>query len=122
MQKKIGGRRPGAGRPKGSKNKTTIAREVVAEILDVEDAKMLASEVHKRGHTLLAEMERIVFDVTQPIGARIMAAKVALPFMLPKREVAAKTERLDEGMIVLMQQRRTQLSELHTGALASADR
>ncbi|MDG2259648.1 MAG: hypothetical protein P8L68_14270 [Paracoccaceae bacterium] len=122
MQQKIGGRRPGAGRPKGSKNKTTIAREVVAEILDVEDAKLLASEVHKRGHTLLAEMERIAFDVTQPIGARIMAAKVALPFMLPKREMSPKTERLDEGMIELLQQRRTQLSELHARALASSER
>jgi len=41
--------------------------------------------------------------------------------MLPKREMAPKTERLDEGMIELMQRRRTQLSELQTGALASAD-
>ena len=122
MNSKLGGYRAGSGRPKGSKNKTTIAREAVAEILDVEDAKMLASEVHKRGHSLLAEMERIVFDVTQPIGARIMAAKVALPFMLPKREMAAKTERLDEGMIKLLQQRRMQLSELRTVAPAPADR
>jgi hypothetical protein len=121
MQPKIGGRKLGAGRPKGSKNKMTIAREVVAEILDVDDARMLAEAVHKRGHTLLAEMERIACDVTQPIGARIMAAKVALPFMLAKREVAPKTERLNEDMIELLQQRRIQLSELRTGTLASAD-
>jgi hypothetical protein len=121
MQQKIGGQRPGAGRPKGSKNKMTIAREVVAEILDVDDARMLAEAVHKRGHTLLAEMERIACDVTQPIGARIMAAKVALPFMLAKRVVAPKTERLNEDMIELLQQRRIQLSELRTGTLASAD-
>ena len=122
MQQKIGGQRPGAGRPKGSKNKTTIAREVVAEILDVDDARMLAEAVHKRGHRLLAEMEQIACDVTQPIGARIMAAKVVLPFMLPKREMAPKTEGLDDGMIKLLQQRRTQLSELHRAAMASPDR
>jgi hypothetical protein len=83
---------------------------------------MLEAAVRKRGHQLLVEMERIVFDATQPIGARIMAAKVAPPFMLPKREGAPKTERPDGGMIELLQQRRTQLSELQTGALASADR
>lgn len=113
MQQRIGGRRPGAGRPKGSKNKMTIAREVVAEILDVDDARMLAEAVHKRGHTLLAEMERIACDVTQPVGARIMAAKVVLPFMLPKREMAPHS---DAGsgpeLVALLEQRRRQLSEL----------
>ena len=33
---------------------------------------------------MLLEMERIVLDPTQPVAARIMAAKVVLPFMLPK--------------------------------------
>ena len=33
---------------------------------------------------MLPEMERIVLDPTQPVAARIMAAKVVLPFMLPK--------------------------------------
>ncbi len=82
---------------------------------------MLAQAVHKRGHTLLAEMEQIACDVTQPIGARTMAAKVALPFMLAKREVAPKTDRLYEDMIKLLQQRRNQLPELRTSPLASAD-
>jgi hypothetical protein len=52
-----------------------------------------------------------------PIRACIMAVKALLPFMLPKREMAPKTERLDEGMIELFQQRRTQPSELRAGAL-----
>lgn len=85
MAGKIGGYRPGAGRPKGSKNKSTIAKEAVAEILDVDDADQLQSAVHKRGHQLLIELERIALDPTQPVAARIMAAKTALPFLLPKQ-------------------------------------
>ena len=63
-----GGRRRGAGRPKGSKNKSTIAKEALAEILDVDDPMMLAGAIHQRGHTLLIEMERIACDPTQPVG------------------------------------------------------
>ena len=85
MAGKIGGYRPGAGRPKGSKNKSTIAKEAVAEILDVDDADQLQSAVHKRGHQLLTELEMIALDPTQPVAARIMAAKSALPFLLPKQ-------------------------------------
>jgi hypothetical protein len=85
MAGKIGGYRPGAGRPKGSRNKTTIAKEAVAEILDLDDADQLQSAVHKRGHQLLIELERIALDPTQPVAARIMAAKSALPFLLPKQ-------------------------------------
>ena len=33
---------------------------------------------------MLMEMERIALDPTQPVAARIMAARTALPFMLPK--------------------------------------
>jgi hypothetical protein len=79
-----GGRRKGAGRKKGSKNKMTIAREVIGEIIDAPDPMKLASAIHQRGHALLLEMERIALDPTQPIAARIMAARTALPFMLSK--------------------------------------
>lgn len=85
MSDNRGGYRPGAGRKKGSKNKTTIAKEAVAEILDVDDADQLQAAVHKRGHQLLMELERIALDPTQPLAARIMAAKSALPFLLPKQ-------------------------------------
>lgn len=81
----VGGYRPGAGRPKGSKNKTTIAKEAVAEILDLDAADQLQSAIYKRGHQLLIELERIALDPTQPVAARIMAAKTALPFLLPKQ-------------------------------------
>ncbi len=79
-----GGKREGAGRKKGSKNKTTIAREVIGEIIDAPDPMKLASAIHQRGHTMLLELERIALDPTQPVAARIMAARTALPFMLPK--------------------------------------
>ncbi len=100
-----GGRRSGAGRPKGSKNKSTLAREAVAEILDVDDQHLLAAEVHRRGHRLLGEMERIALDPTQPAAVRIVAARTALPFLLP-RSVARPVQtnfghelvkRLEEG-------------------------
>ena len=34
-----GGRREGAGQKKGSKNKTTIAREAIAEIIDAPETR-----------------------------------------------------------------------------------
>ncbi len=84
MGDQYGGRREGAGRKKGSKNKTTIAREVIGEIIDAPDPMKLESAIHQRGHAMLLELERIALDPTQPIAARIMAARTALPFMLPK--------------------------------------
>ena len=80
-----GGYRPGSGRRKGSKNKTTIAREAVGEFLGVDDSETLESAIHRRGHSLLLEMERIAHDPTQPVAARIMAARTALPFLLARR-------------------------------------
>ena len=79
-----GGKRKGSGRKKGSKNKITIAREVIGEIIDAPDPMKLASAIHQRGHAMLLELERIALDPTQPVAARIMAARTALPFMLPK--------------------------------------
>ena len=83
-----GGRREGAGRRKGSKNKATVAREAIAEVLDAPDPMKLTAAVHERGYKLLLEMEQIVLDPTQPVAARIMAAKTVLPFMLPKQSDA----------------------------------
>ena len=115
MKSKLGGYREGSGRPKGSKNKTTIAREAIAEILDIEDAKMLSAEVHKRGHTLLSEMERVAIDPEQPIAARIMAAKVALPFLLQRREATERRDTNAESsvdLISLIHARRDQLARM----------
>ncbi len=38
---------------------------------------------HRRMHSM-TELERITLDPTQPVAARILAAKVALPFLLSK--------------------------------------
>ncbi len=46
--------KPKIGRPKGSKNKVTIAREAVAEVLGAPSPEHIEAEIHKRGHALLA--------------------------------------------------------------------
>ena len=112
-----GGKRPGAGRPKGSQNKSTIARAAVAEILDVDERDTLDAAVHKRGHSLLLEMERIAHDPTQPLAARITAARVALPFLLPRREPKGEDEAWGDTFVDLIQERRRQLSEMRTALL-----
>ncbi len=79
-----GGARPGSGRPKGSRNKLTLAKQVVAEVLDVSSERDIAKSIHSRGHQLLAELETLALDRSQPAAVRIVAAKSALPFLLPK--------------------------------------
>lgn len=111
MLTKHGGHRPGAGRPKGSKNKATIARAAVAEVLDVDESQTLNAAVHKRGHTLLLEMERIALDPTQPLAARITATRTVLPFLLPRRENNESEDGFSDDLIRLMQQRRNQLAK-----------
>jgi hypothetical protein len=69
---------------KCSKNKATVAREAIAEVLDAPAPMNLTAAIHQRGCKMLLEMERIVLDPTQPVTARIIAAKVVLLFMLPK--------------------------------------
>ena len=61
-----------------------MACEAIAEVLDAPAPMNLTAAIHQRGCKMLLEMERIVLDPTQPVAARIMAAKVVLPFMLPK--------------------------------------
>ena len=94
-----GGKRDGAGRKKGSKNKTTIAREVIGEIIAAPDPMKLASAIHHRGHAMLLELKRIVLDQSHPLAARIMAARTALPFMLPKLS-EPKAELIDPDDLV----------------------
>ncbi len=85
MSDNRGGKRDGAGRRKGSKNKATVAREAIAEVLEAPDPMNLTAAIHELGYKLLLlEMEQIVLNPSQPVAARIMAAKTVLPFMLPK--------------------------------------
>jgi hypothetical protein len=113
MANKVGGKRLGAGRKKGSKNKTTIAREVIGEIIDAPDPMKLTSAIHQRGHALLREMERIVLDPSQPVAARIMAAKTALPFLLPKHVEHKQEGRSTEDMMKRLQAGRLRAAEMH---------
>jgi hypothetical protein len=108
-----GGRRKGAGRKKGSKNKTTIAREVIGEIINAPDPTKLASAIHQRGNVLLLEMERIALDPTQPIAARIMAARTALPFMLPKVQEQNAASTGPNDLIKRLQAGRDRVSALN---------
>lgn len=63
-----GGARPGAGRPKGAKNKTTLLREAAA----------------KFGIVPLDYLLSIMVDESQPYELRLYAAKAALPYCHPK--------------------------------------
>lgn len=113
-----GGKREGAGRKRGSRNKATIARQAVAEILDINDDLTLEAVIHRRGHALLVEMERIVGDPTMPVGARIMAARTVLPFLLPRRTATPKDEdQFTENLVEVMRQRRNQLAEMRAAAI-----
>ena len=51
-------------------------------------------------------MERIVLDPTQPVAARIMAAKVVLPFMLPKLQEPRTAPQDNDGMVRRLQEGR----------------
>lgn len=107
-----GGKRDGAGRKQGSKNKLTIAREVVAEVIHADDPKKLTEAVHARGHQMLVELERIVLDPAQPVAARIMAAKTALPFMLPKKiDHEAKQDALGDDLVARIYAARNRVSQ-----------
>lgn len=107
-----GGYRPGSGRPKGSKNKITIAKEAVAEVLEVDNPRMLVQAVHSRGHALLTELERITLDPCQPVAARILAAKVALPFLLPKPQADRSRNDAPDDLVSILNRRRDQVARM----------
>lgn len=107
-----GGERQNAGRPKGSKNKSTIARQAVAEILHFDDAETLTRAIHQRGYRLLLELENIATDPTQPLAARIMSAKTVLPFLLAKPAPTKVDQNFGPDLIELLQQGRDRVREL----------
>lgn len=119
MSDNRGGKREGAGRRKGSKNKVTVAREAIAEVLDAPDPMNLTSAIHQRGHQMLLEMERIVLDPTQPVAARIMAAKTVLPFMLPKLTVPEDKGSAFEDVVNALHKGRERAAAYHRASDAS---
>ena len=70
MNKGRGGRRSRAGRPAGSRNKTTLARE--------EDARTLTDLARGKTESALAALESIMIDVDAPASARVSAATALL--------------------------------------------
>jgi len=104
--------KPKIGRPKGSKNKVTIAREAVAEVLGAPSPEHIEAEIHKRGHALLTELERITLDPCQPVAARILAAKVALPFLLPKPQADRSRNDAPDDLVNILNRRRDQVARM----------
>ena len=76
----VGGRRPGAGRPKGGKNKTTLVREAATQ----RAAEMLASVIPNAfdgdAHMLLMAVYR---DPSQEWALRVQAASKAIQYEKP---------------------------------------
>jgi len=81
----LGGRRAGAGRPKGAKNKRTIAIEAaateVAQRFQVEVPNSFAGDG-------IAYLQTIYRDPTQPVELRVDAAKAASRFERPSLQAA----------------------------------
>ena len=65
-----GGRRRGAGRPPGSRNKETLARE--------ERAKTLSALARENTDHALAALVEVAEDTSAPAAARVQAAKALL--------------------------------------------
>jgi hypothetical protein len=63
-----GGFRPGAGRPRGARNKLTVLKEVA----------------NRFGTTPLEYLLGVMRDQTLPDAVRILAAKAALPYCTPR--------------------------------------
>ena len=67
---KHGGRRQGAGRPPGSRNKATLAREA--------GAKTLTDLARENTEAALAALLEVAGDATAPAAARVTAATALL--------------------------------------------
>ena len=70
MNKGRGGRRSGAGRPAGSRNKITLVRAA--------DAKTLTDLAREKTEAALCALESIMNNVEAPASARVSAATVLL--------------------------------------------
>jgi hypothetical protein len=83
-----------------------------AEVLGVRDADLLEEAIHRRGHVLLLEMERLALDPAQPSGVRIMAARTALPFLLPRPETESGSEAMAADLVAALRAGRERLRRL----------
>jgi len=65
---------------------------------------------------MLLEMERIVLDPTQPVAARIMAAKVVLPFMLAKLQEPRTAPQVNDQISRILQEGRARVAAVRQTA------
>ena len=70
MATRHGGRRPGAGRPPGSRNRATLAREA--------DGRTLTELAREKTAFAVGVLESVAADADAPASARISAAKALL--------------------------------------------
>jgi hypothetical protein len=76
-----GGARPGAGRPKGKKNKTTIEREQALAQMAVKLEEAIPNTFKGKAHELLMAVYK---NEDLPLPIRIDAAKAAIGFEIPR--------------------------------------
>src|SRR5262245_22963903 len=77
-----GGKRRGAGRPKGGKNRNTIERERAARELAAQMQSALGSEAFEGDSVGLLQL--IYKDTRLPMEMRFEAAKAAAPYERPR--------------------------------------
>src|SRR5262245_24191416 len=77
-----GGKRPGAGRPKGGKNRKTVDRERRA--VELADKMVKALGVDAFSGNSVALLQLIYKDIRQPMEMRFEAAKAAAPYERPR--------------------------------------
>lgn len=75
----------------------------------MDESETLEAAVHKRGHSLLLELERVAHDPTQPLVARIAAARTVLPFLLPRREAVRAEKQSATDLVALLQAGRSRI-------------
>jgi ribosome-binding protein aMBF1 (putative translation factor) len=89
-----GGSRPGAGRPRGSRNKETIARDALLAAAAAGDA----STPKQRADRLLSVLEAVALGEAFEVSTRIAAAKAALPYWQPRLTENAHSLNVTEGL------------------------
>ena len=82
-----GGRQPGAGRPKGSKNKRTIA---------IEEATAAGGELPK------GFMLRVMRDESQPMPLRAEMAKAAAPYFHPRLNAIEQRDENGGPLVIIV--------------------
>jgi hypothetical protein len=106
-----GGRRPGAGRRRGSRNKTSKSKSLALE---------LREKAQAAGISPLDYLCSIYRDESQPQQVRMAAAEMSLPYLHPKLSMIAVDQRTEVGVISPEEQTRLE-EERRRKALAEIE-